>query len=323
MSSSSILDQSRFWEIIGYLVTLDSKKSFDDICKDLSITKPQLNSFIHFLKEVDYHLDIHADQQKKLISSPEREPKITVEFSLLEWLQFQANCPAILANRDKPYFEGFADKLVSLERQYHNHDLFHPLQKLEKVEGSRIALAESPENSSNKLVSQLEEAIMEEKCVEVKAVGKLYNVYPRLVVFIEGNIGLIAETISDSCIIKFDVSEIDSVSRLAAEWNPTLSRFEVDEFVLGLRAICENEVRLILKVFSLDNFHLQLRHQLFGNPCMVTNPNGEMIWAASVEPSEVIFDWIYSLGSGVEIIDPKSFKKEYLQYCESKLKKLA
>src|SRR5690606_40880888 len=104
---------------------------------------------------------------------------------------------------------------------------------------------------------------------------------------------------------------------------PKFSKFEIDEFVLGLRAIDENEIRLILKIYSIENFHLELKNQLISNPCMVTNPHGELIWAASVEPSEVIFEWILSLGESVEIIDPMSFKQSYLMYCESKLKKLA
>ena len=56
---------------------------------------------------------------------------------------------------------------------------------------------------------------------------------------------------------------------------------------------------------------------------MVTNAEGEHIWAASVEPSDEIFQWVYELGADVEILDPSAFKKEFLNYCEAKLKKLA
>jgi hypothetical protein len=56
---------------------------------------------------------------------------------------------------------------------------------------------------------------------------------------------------------------------------------------------------------------------------MITNPNGDLIWAAYVEPCEALYDWLITLGKRVEILDPIKFKDEYLTYCEEKLRKIA
>ena len=56
---------------------------------------------------------------------------------------------------------------------------------------------------------------------------------------------------------------------------------------------------------------------------MITIPNGDLIWAAYVEPCEDLFEWLLSLGSNVDILDPGRFKDEFLSYCEEKLRKIA
>lgn len=323
MSSSSLLDQQKFWDVINYLMNIDQKKSFDQICEDLKITKHQLNSFIHFLKEVNCNLEYHCENGTKGLKAPEQLPSIKVEFTLLEWLQFQANFPLLSQNQEKPYFETIAKKLAKVERQYGKHELFTPLEKLESTQQLKLSVIKGQSHFNHGVLEFLEEAILDKEAVLIQIDEKKHALYPRLIVFIDGNLGLIAEAIEDHCLVKIDLGDIATVCVYNHSWEPTFSKFEIDEFVLGLRAIGENEVRLILKVFSQEHFHLELKHQLFGSPCMVTNPSGELIWAASVEPSNTIFEWIYQLGNSVEILDPNSFKKEYLRYCESKLKKLA
>jgi predicted DNA-binding transcriptional regulator YafY len=56
---------------------------------------------------------------------------------------------------------------------------------------------------------------------------------------------------------------------------------------------------------------------------MVKNPNGDLIWAAYVEPCAHLYEWLIGLGRRVEILDPVSFKQDYLDYCEEKLRNIA
>ena len=326
MSSQSLLDQERFWEIVRYLVQLDRAKDFDDICKDLSLTKGQLNSFILFLKEVDCHLEYSAGANAcKVIEPPRKQPKVTLEFNLLEWLQFQACFPKISENEGKPFYEDVRAKLVEAEKRHKNLDLFEPAAKLENLlDMSSPQVAGSDQALINDMVGFLEEVILEEKCLRLAfGEGKNMSVFPRKVVFLDGGLSLVAEGTRDKCLVNIGVSEIISATEEERPWSKLFSRLEINDFIASLRAVSENEVRLVLKVFSREKFNSDLKRHFFGNQFMFTNPQGEFIWAASIEPSEQIFSWLEDLGQDVEILDPLDFKKEFLKYCEARLKKLA
>ena len=298
------------------------QKSFDDICTELRITKHQLNSFIHFLREVDCDLEYFSENGIKSVRAPKDTPTMKVEFSLLEWLQFQANFLKLSQNKGKPYFDSLVEKFSSVERKYKNHDIYTPLEKFEQTNSFKILAADSKKSYDQAKLNFIEECILDKQPLRLVTKDVAFNVFARYVVFIDGHLGLIAESISDHCLIKSDLKDIKSIEKYDNDWCPKFTKFEVDEFVLGLRGISENEIRLILKIYSQEKFNLNLRYQLFGNPCMLTNPAGELIWAASIEPSEEIFDWLLNLGDSVEVLDPVSFKKLYLDYCESNLKKL-
>ena len=55
------------------------------------------------------------------------------------------------------------------------------------------------------------------------------------------------------------------------------------------------------------------------DPYITTNMDGHVIWAASVEVSDELFEWLYELGDKVEILDPTSIKETYLQFLQSKI----
>src|SRR5690606_23284469 len=125
----SVLDQAKFWSIVKYLVELDEKKSFDEMCGDLEIHKHQLNAFVAFLKEVSFDLEYNAGSE--CIIPPKDKPSINIEFNLLEWLQFQAHFPALSSLTGKPYFEEFKHKLYEVEHEYSGFDLFNSIDKIE------------------------------------------------------------------------------------------------------------------------------------------------------------------------------------------------
>ena len=61
MSSHSMLEQEKFWNIIKYLVQLDHKMNVTDVCNNLEFSTRQLNSIITFLKEVNFEFDLYEE----------------------------------------------------------------------------------------------------------------------------------------------------------------------------------------------------------------------------------------------------------------------
>ena len=109
---------------------------------------------------------------------------------------------------------------------------------------------------------------------------------------------------------------------METNYAPLYSKMEIDDYLLSLRSISESEVRLILKIGDDVKIH-QPDYLYFANPVLVKKSNGHQIWAASIEPTEPVYEWLCSLGSQVEIIDPSAFKRMFLKYCENKLNQIS
>ena len=149
-----------------------------------------------------------------------------------------------------------------------------------------------------------------------------FRLLPFKLMMLDGDMTLIGENIilGEACDIS--LSQISYVEEKTYTYKPLLTKIELEDYIHSLRSIKETEVRLILKVDSSVKWEESLPYQHFGNPCMIKKGKEHMIWAASVEPSEEIFEWINQMGNGVEIIDPSAFKRIYLRYCEDRLLRL-
>jgi predicted DNA-binding transcriptional regulator YafY len=174
------------------------------------------------------------------------------------------------------------------------------------------------------LVSKLDEAVSQRSLVSITtSAHKTYQMYPCKIIHLEGQLSMIAEDAGDHCLVVMSISELKEVSILEAMSAPKVASFEVDEFIFAIRAMNEKETRLVLKIHDPQSVNLFPDHHFLGKPCMITNPNGDLIWAAYVEPCDDLFEWLLSLGANVEVMDPGKFKDEFLMYCEEKLRKVA
>lgn len=173
-------------------------------------------------------------------------------------------------------------------------------------------------------VVKLDEAVTKKELVNLTTQqGKSYQVFPCKILHLEGKLSMIAEDSNDHCLIVISINEIQEVSSLDSTSSPRVAAFEIEEFIVAIRSMNEKETRLILKIHDPQSVNLFPDHHFLGKPCMITNPNGDLIWAAYVEPCDDLFDWLLTLGTNVEILDPGKFKDEFLMYCEEKLRKVA
>lgn len=175
-----------------------------------------------------------------------------------------------------------------------------------------------------KMVKDMEEAIHEKHLLTLTTYEeKNYLVHPCKVLHLEGQLSLIAEDYQDHCLIIVPMKDIEHFENVPSSSEPKVTSFEVEEFITAIRSMNEKETRLILKIHDPGSTNLFPDHHFLGKPCMITNPNGDLIWAAYVEPCDALYEWLMTLGKKVEILDPMKFKEEYLMYCEEKLRKVA
>lgn len=316
-----MLDQEQFWKILKFLMQMEKTQSFDEICADLKITKEHLGSIIHFLNEINFNMDYSVIHGEQRLSPPNQIPIIKFEFNLLEWLQFQAHFPVFASMQGKPFYQDICNKLSQIESQYSGHDLFSAIETLQEVLKSNHQSHIGEKNPE--LLHFIEDSILDKKCIRLKLLEKSMIVYPHRVVYLEGKLSLVAEDTQDKCLVNISLDQIQNLYEDSYERKPIYSKFEIAEFIQGLRNVTESEVRLVLKVYSYEKFDPKLEHHFLGNPCMITNSQGEAIWAASIEPNDQLFQWLENLGADVEILDPIDIKKQFLKYCENKLKKIA
>ncbi len=336
MSVAPKLEDKRFWETLSYLMNLQTKTEIVNVLNDLAISEKELYSFISFLDSVHFHLT----KDNGHLVPPQEKPLINVEFSLLEWLKFQAHFPLMEKNASRlPFHPELKNKLTQLEVQYAKYDLYAPLELMNKIqlgqqqakttlkdlEGQSITtLSQTDEQFDEKDMVLLEQAITDSKVLEVEFKNnKIIEIYPHKIVHLDGHISLISEDRIDKSIVHFHLKDIQRVKMVESTYHATFSKLEIDDFISSLRAISETEIRLILKIYSKDKAHEKPLFQHLGNPCLITNPQGDTIWAASVEPCKALMDWLFEMGNQVEILDPVSFQNDYLKYCADRLKNVA
>lgn len=174
------------------------------------------------------------------------------------------------------------------------------------------------------LVNALDEAVKSHQALTVKTHDeKHYNIFACKVLHLEGQLTLIAEDAGDHCLMVIPLMQIQSCEPLEKNGLPRVTNYEIEEFITAVRSMNEKETRLILKIYNPQAVNLFPDHHFLGKPCMVTNPEGDLIWAAYVEPCQDLFDWVYSLSHHVEILDPTNFKEQYFSYLEDKMRKIA
>ncbi len=210
--------------------------------------------------------------------------------------------------------------LMSLKRKIMSNG---PVKAIMKILGSLEVWSEELTSREQNFVSILEGLTSEKKIAKIKTDSKIYTVFPCKVIHIEGELSVIAEDTVDHCLSVLPMKIISEVEAISTTSSPRMTEFEIEEFISAIRGMNEKEARLILKIHDPVAVNLFPLHHFLGKPCMITNPNGDLIWAAYVEPCPALYDWLISLGKHVEILDPLNFKQEYLTYCEEKLKNVA
>ncbi len=296
MKDNQLLSEDKFWGVVGHLASLQHEIDVDQTCNEFSLSFAQLKSFIELLRSANYKIELESQGRKLL--PPKKGEKFDPNFSLVDWLEFQAHYPA-----------------------------FSPLDIFDHTPDSNsLTLCDGQEHSISNLLVSIEKAIAQSFVIDFESNNEssaMTRILARRVVYLDGVLCIVGERTSNKSLAYFECESIEKIQVREERQEPLFSLSEVEEFISSMRSMGDHSERLVLKIFSFTKFQMNLEHQFFENPCTFNNSSGDMIWAATVEPNDKIFDWIISLGSDVEIFESSHFKRKFLKYCESKLKQLA
>lgn len=296
MSKKSVIDDMKFWQAIDFLTNLDESTSFNGTCFKLNITPFYLKSIINFLTEVNFQIELKEDQEDITIIPPLDKPEFELKFSLSEWLMFQAHFPVMSSLFEKPYHSQFANTLSRLEDQFSQSDLFGPLNVIDYVNKNDFLKVK---------IETIEKAILLKNCLQlVLTKGKQIEVYPHKLIHLESYLSIVAEDTSDNCLSHLNLEEIETVILSDSKHSPVYSDFEVDGFITNLRSMSDNTVRLILRIHSESDIDLNPKYQFFDNSTVVMSPDGDKIWASTVEINEGVLNWLYENKDVLSVASP-------------------
>ena len=304
MSEMQLILNDTFWKFLVSLEELKEKKDKTQFCASLDVDEETLIKFQEFL----LRFDVMCVSDDAFIYPLKDKCRIKMDFSLSEWLALQASFHKEGdAGQVKYYYQKIVQsKLLVAQRAFEQFNLYR------KPPDVSIKLSDI-EN----LKKKIDYVICYKKSITVEFLNKKECImFPHRLVFLDGILCVIGESILDKTLVYFGVEDIKDVQDFEQNYDPNLSQIEVNEFICHLRLINGKEERLVLKIYSQYEADLLPSHHFLGNPFITSNSEGDMIWAATIEICDDLFQWLYSMKDRAEVLDPGYVRKEFSHYCE-------
>jgi len=304
-------------EMLKRLTQLGQKQGavkLNELADEMEMAPDEALTFIRQIFPSGIGIEVYYRSHEYWIDFRNDFSQYNLPLSLTEWISLHQIIFSSNIN-ETPAIEELRRKIAKNGPLKRVTDLLSQLEEWDKeVQDFNLSILKS-----------LEESILNNDLLNLKTKnGKIQIIHPWKVIHLEGHLSLVSEDMEDHCLMVTQIKNIEYFETIQKKiGTKKVTSFEVEEFITAIRSMSEKETRLILKIHNPEEINLFPDNHFLGKPCMVTNPNGDLIWAAYVEPCESLYEWIITLGRNVEILDPIKFKEEYLSYCEEKIKKIA
>lgn len=300
------------WKNLMLLGRRHGSVRLKDLSHEMGLGEEETLSFLKQVFPMGLGAKVYQEDQEYWIDINAAAIQYMLPLSPSEWLELQQLLDSL---------EPANSAQFSLKKKLEDNG---PIKNMMELLSELEAWDEQLSGNKQKLVEQLDEAILNKRQLNlITEEGRSYIILPCRVVHLEGEISLIAEDCHDHCLMVTSIKDVKEILPSEFITEARVMEFEIEEFITAIRAMNEKETRLILKIYDPQSVNLFPDHQFLGKPCMITNPNGDLIWAAYVEACDPLYEWLLSMGESVEILDPSTFKQDYLRYCEEKIRKIA
>lgn len=315
---------NHFWAILKQIDELTEMVELESFLAEFSgadFNCEIIYDVLQFLSDLNYPVQIEEIKGEKYLLPNSRAEKINFSLSFSDWIALQAHLPLLHAYKEHDFSKSIHKAFADISAKY---PAFNLNQEGSSTDELSFCFKETLSDLLLKYVNHVEEAFKVEALLLVSVENKTYEIYPHKLIMLEGELTLIGEETTDRCLVSYSLEEVSKIKlNKINEYTVNYSRFEVDEFVMAIRAVSGREERLVLKIDQNKPVNLNPAYQFLGHPYMTANSEGDFIWAASVEISSPLYDWIISMGESVEILDPADVRSEFEKYREIKLKDMA
>ncbi len=300
------------WKKLALLVNVEGE-DWEAQVRSLQLSFSEARSLLVALKTSKTRLEAQTGQSEEV-------------FQAWSWDQWCRMVHLLESLKTDPAHKAEVIPLLKECRQHPAYAVYTQLLAAVQTSPSSPApAAEQGEDDSRRAkVKEVEDAILGQRTVMVERMdGGRCELIPSRVVYLDGELSLVAEDSHDHGLVALRFAEMAKVVAVGRQKAVRAHPHEVEEFIQALRSMGETETRLILKIKDPARFNVFPDHHFLGRPCLITNPEGEVIWAAYVEPCDELYAWLDTLGDEVEIMDPTGFIAEYAAYREAKSRKMA
>ncbi len=304
------------WKQLALLAQSSEEMNLVDLAREAQLPVPLVRQMRVAIQDSRRELELLTGLNDEVVEA----------WHWADWCQLTHLLEQLAASKEHPELQALVVGVLKAHRQHPAYPVYVQLrqrwQEFARQSGP-VEASEADAHSAHK-VGVLEECLLEKCTVLVETLNRrVRTLIPCKLTHLDGDLCLIAEELHDHGLVSLPLGEILNLKKGEKTKFARASWHEVNEFVEALRAMNENEVRLVLKITNPDQFKLYPDYQHLGRPCLMTNSQGELIWAAWVEPSDELFAWLHELQNFVEILEPSSFILDFVAYCEENRRRLA
>lgn len=315
MSYKSLKIDAEMWIKLAALADQERDKPWQQIASEMGMGLLEARKLMVALQ----------DAQQDLLSRTGETHDIFQVMNWTKWCQLTHLLEDLVKQEE---LKDLRPMLVSVLKEHRHHPAYPVYAQLRSRYQSSSAknkphVLTKEEGFTEHKVHLIEEALLEKDTIVVECTGKLLSLIPCKLVYLEGELSLIAEEVHDHSLLSLALVEVTNIKKAEKSKSHRASSHEINEFIAALRSMSDNELRLVLKIKNPDQFALIPDYQFLGRPALVTNQEGDLIWAAWVEPCDEIYDWLLTMEEHVEILEPSEFVLDFAAYCEEKSRKLA
>lgn len=311
MPDKSLITEEPFWRFLHLFESLVSPEPLDAFLDEVGIGPQKFVEIRQFLEQLGLEVK-HDDLQ---IYPVKGQHRIRFELSFSEWLAMQtqfSDLDEVTKLQTKPLMKAKLDELL----QQNPHTDIHAVLSGQSQKNS---LMDGLKGQHGGLLRTLEECAQQKHVCEIKhGEHRCFNLFVHRIVYLDGSLSVVGEDCSDRCLVYMDLGEIQGIKKYSEkDYRPNFSAIEVNDFIFAIRAVSGSEERLVLKIKNQDGLDLSPAYHFLGNPYITSNLEGELIWAASVEPSHELYHWLHGMKDQVEILDPAVIRENFQAYCLS------
>jgi hypothetical protein len=317
MKDNSLKTHSEMWKKLAVFTKLTPEHEWQKVAKELKIPLPEARRMMVAIQ----------DAQQELMAQTGQHDDVYQAWSWSQWCEMTHLLEIYAAQEKNEDLKEMTIHLLKQQRLHPAYSVYTQLRsKFQDIQSTEEPLLReiNHDDFMEHKVSIIEECLLSKNTILIETTNqKILNLIACKLSFLEGEMTLIAEETHDHGLLALALSEIVNIKSSEKIKEARAGQHEVNEFISALRAMSENELRLVLKIKDPQNFNLKPDYQFLGKPYFVTNPEGDLIWAAWVETSDELYDWLYEMEHFVEILEPSEFILDFAAYCEEKEKKLA